>query len=408
MASRSSRIVLVIVVVVGVLAGAAFYRSYQRSVRVVRAVRVERQDLHTGVVTNGKAEPISFREVRAELEGEVSELGVQHGDAVRQDQKLLALGAGQVTSELEQARAELAEAESTLRLLQQGGTAAQVDELRAQLDAARRERDQAAEQVQQNERLAEHGAIARVELEQSRLRLTKAEADLALLQEKWNKRSDPNEVARAEAHVAAARAALALAESRRRASTIVSPLGGTVYSIAVRVGDHVNRGDLLARVGELDRIRVRVFVDEPDLGRLRQSQPVLITWDGLPGREWTGEVERMPVAVTELGSRTVGEVVCTVDNPGHELLPNTNLNVEIITERKSSVLTVPRAAALGSGADRYVFLMRNGALVRQGIQTGILSPTHAEVTQGLNEGDEVAIPGEAVLQEGMRVRAEGS
>ena len=116
----------------------------------------------------------------------------------------------------------------------------------------------------------------------------------------------------------------------------------------------------------------------------------------------------MPVAVTELGSRTVGEVVCTVDNPGHELLPNTNLNVEIVTERKSSVLTVPRAAALGSGADRYVFLVRNGALVRQGIQTGILSPTHAEVTQGLNEGDEVAIPGEEALRQGMRIRAEGS
>jgi HlyD family secretion protein len=408
MGSRSSRIVLAIFLVVGVLAGAAFYRSYQRSIRIVRVVQVSQQDLHTGVVTNGKAEPISFREVHAELEGEVSELAVQQGDVVKQGQKLIALGPGQVTSELEQARAELAEAESTLRLLQQGGTAAQVDELRAQRDAALRERDQAAKQVQQDERLAEHGAIARVELEQSRLRLTKAEADLALLQEKWDKRSDPNEVARAEARVAAARAALALAESRRRASTIVSPQGGMVYTLAVRVGDHVNRGDLLARVGELDRIRVRVFVDEPDLGRIRQSQPVLITWDGLPGREWAGEVERMPVAVTELGSRMVGEVVCTVDNPGHELLPNTNLNVEIVTERKSGVLAVPRSAALGSGADRYVFLVRNGALLRQAIQTGILSPTLAEVTQGVTAGDSVAIPGEETLQEGMRVRAEGS
>ncbi len=406
MASRSSRIVLAIVVVVGVLAGAAFYRSYQRSIRVVRVVKVKRQELHTGVVTNGKAEPISFREVHAELESAVTELDVQQGDVVRQGQKILALGPGQVTSELEQARAELAEAESTLRLLQQGGTAAQVDELRAQLDAARRERDQAAEQVQQNDRLAQHGAIARVELQQSRLRLTKAEADLALLQEKWDKRSDPNEVARAQAREAATRSALALAESRRQASTIVSPLGGTVYFVAVRVGDHVNRGDLLARVGELDRIRVRVFVDEPDLGRIRQSQPVRITWDGLPGREWVGDVERLPAAVTELGTRTVGEVVCTVDNPDHELLPNTNLNVEIITERKSGVLTVPREALLGSEADRYAFLVRNDALVRQAVKTGILSPTQAEVAQGLSEGDEVAISGDEVLQEGMRVRAE--
>jgi HlyD family secretion protein len=82
--------------------------------------------------------------------------------------------------------------------------------------------------------------------------------------------------------------------------------------------------------------------------------------------------------------------------------------VEIVTERKSGVLAVPRSAALGSGADRYVFLVRNGALLRQAIQTGILSPTLAEVTQGVTAGDSVAIPGEETLQEGMRVRAEGS
>jgi HlyD family secretion protein len=155
---------------------------------------------------------------------------------------------------------------------------------------------------------------------------------------------------------------------------------------------------LLARVGELDRTRVRLFVDEPDLGRIRQGQPVVITWDGLPGREWTGEVERMPAAVIELGSRTVGEVVCTVDNPGGELLPGTNLNVEIVTERKSDVLTVPRAAVLGSVTDRYVFLVRNDELVRQSVQIGILSPTHAEITEGLNEGDDVVIPGEEPLE----------
>ena len=406
MASRTARIAWITLAVVAVLGGVLAYRSAERSVQVIRTVAVERQDIHEGVVTNGKAEPILYREVRAELEGEVTELPARQGDRVRQGQKLAGLGQRQAQSELEQARAELADAEEAVRLLRQGGTAAQLSELKAQLENARRERDQAAKLAAENARLVEKGAIARVELEQSRVRLAKAESDVALLEEKSQRPYDPEEMKRAEARVQAARAALNLAESRSRATTVFAPIEGVIYSLAVRMGDHVNRGDLLVRIGEVDRIRVRVFVDEPDLGRVTAGQPVLITWDGLPGRQWQGEVERLPAEVTELGSRTVGEVDCTVENPAGELLPNMNLNVEIVTRSKNAVLVLPREAVVGEDSARAIYRVREGVLVRQPVQTGILSPTRAEILDGLQEGEEVALTGDVVLQDGMRVRIE--
>ena len=406
MASRTARIAWITLAVVAVLGGVLAYRSAERSVQVIRTAAVERQDIHEGVVTNGKAEPILYREVRAELEGEVTELPARQGDRVRQGQKLAGLGQRQAQSELELARAELADAEEAVRLLRQGGTAAQLSELKAQLGNARRERDQVAKLAAENARLVEKGAIARVELEQSRVRLAKAESDVALLEEKSQRPYDPEEMKRAEARVQAARATLNLAESRSRATTVFAPIEGVIYSLAVRMGDHVNRGDLLARIGEVDRIRVRVFVDEPDLGRVTAGQPVLITWDGLPGRQWQGEVERLPAEVTELGSRTVGEVDCTVENPAGELLPNMNLNVEIVTRSKSAVLVLPREAVVGEDSARAIYRVREGVLVRQPVQTGILSPTRAEILDGLQEGEEVALTGDVVLQDGMRVRIE--
>jgi len=406
MASRTARIAWITLAVVAVLGGVLAYRSAERSVQVIRTAAVERQDIHEGVVTNGKAEPILYREVRAELEGEVTELPARQGDRVRQGQKLAGLGQRQAQSELELARAELADAEEAVRLLRQGGTAAQLSELKAQLGNARRERDQVAKLAAENARLVEKGAIARVELEQSRVRLAKAESDVALLEEKSQAPFDPEEMKRAEARVQAARATLNLAESRSRATTVLAPIEGVVYSLAVRMGDHVNRGDLLARIGEVDRIRVRVFVDEPDLGRVTAGQPVLITWDGLPGRQWQGEVERLPAEVTELGSRTVGEVDCTVENPAGELLPNMNLNVEIVTRSKNAVLVLPREAVVGEDSARAIYRVREGVLVRQPVQTGILSPTRAEILDGLQEGEEVALTGDVVLQDGMRVRIE--
>jgi HlyD family secretion protein len=380
------------------------FRSEQRSIQPVRTAKVERQDIHEGVVTNGKAEPISYREVRAEVEGEVASLAVHEGDRVAEGKALLELGPGQMASELEQARADLAAAEEAASLLQQGGTTAQVAELKSQLDNARRERDLASNEVQSNERLVEKGAVARIELDQSRARLAKAQSDLAALEAKSKQHFDPEEMKRAQARVAAARAAETLAESRQRSTHVTAPLSGTVYSLAVHAGDHVNRGDVLARVGDLSRIRVRVFVDEPDLGRVADSQPVLITWDGLPGKQWKGQVERLPSEVKELGTRTVGEVACTVDNPDGQLLPNTNLNVEIVTASKSGVLGLPREAVIGDDSKRFVYVVRNGALARQDVKTGILSATRAEIVQGLQAGDEVALASDVTLADGMKVR----
>ncbi|MBI4479306.1 MAG: efflux RND transporter periplasmic adaptor subunit [Acidobacteria bacterium] len=407
MASRTGRILWVTIALVVVLGAALAYRTEQRSIQVVRTAKVERQDIHASVVTNGKSEPIVYREVRAEVEGEVTALPIREGDQVRQGQKLVELSQRQIQSELEQARAELADAEEAARLLRQGGTTVQLNELKAQLENARRERDQAAKLAAENARLVEKGAVARLDLEQSRARLAKTESDVAVLEQKLRQPYDPEEMKRAEARREAAQAALRLAEFHSRATTVAAPFDGVVYSIPIRNRDHVNRGDVLARVGELDRVRVRVFVDEPDLGRVAAAQPVLITWDGLPGRQWKGAVERLPTEVKELGSRTVGEVDCTVENPSGELLPNMNLNVEIVTESKTGILALPREAVIGDDSARFVYRVRNGVLARQAVKTGILSPTRAEILEGLQPGDEVALTGDVALQEGMRVRVNG-
>ena len=404
------RISLWLLLALLVIAGVFFLQYRRRSTVEVRAAKVERQSIHSSVVTNGKAEPLSYQEVRSEVEGEVVRVLVQDGETVRRGQTLLELNQRQVLSGLEQARSELAEAQNALQFLQRGGTENEVRELRAQGEVAKRERDQAAADVARNERLLEKGAVARMELEQSRARLAKAEADFFVLDQKLNHPYSPEELGRAQARVRAAQAAVDLGESRLRAAAVVSPLDGVVYSRPVRAGDYVRSGDLLASVGELGQMRVRVYVDEPDLGRVARGQAVLVHWDGLPEREWKGQVERLPSEIKELDSRRVGEVICTLDNPGSELLPNMNLNAEIITESKENVLTVPREAVLGSDTNRYVYLIREGVLMRQPVQGGLLNPTRIEIREGLQEGEEVALGGEEPLREGTRVRtsSEGS
>ena len=101
---------------------------------------------------------------------------------------------------------------------------------------------------------------------------------------------------------------LARAEDGSRKSVVRAPIAGTVYQFDLKPGAYLNAGDLVASIGQLDRVRVKVFVDEPDLGRVKRGMPVGITWDAMPGRQWKGVVDKTPTQIVALGTRQVGEV----------------------------------------------------------------------------------------------------
>ena len=67
------------------------------------------------------------------------------------------------------------------------------------------------------------------------------------------------------------------ARERNQAAQVRAPISGVVYSREARSGSYVNPGDLIANIGRLERLRVRVYVDEPELGRVMEGQPVTIT-----------------------------------------------------------------------------------------------------------------------------------
>jgi len=156
----------------------------------------------------------------------------------------------------------------------------------------------------------------------------------------------------------------------------------------------------------LSQLQVRAFVDEPEIGRLAPSEPVTITWDALPGRSWKGSLTRIPTTVTMRGTRSVGEITCTISNPDMKLLPNVNVNVSVITAMHDNVLTVPREAIRQDDGQRYVFEVVNGVLRRRDVTTALSSATRIEVSKGLNDNALVALASMSAhgLKDGMGVR----
>jgi HlyD family secretion protein len=167
-------------------------------------------------------------------------------------------------------------------------------------------------------------------------------------------------------------------------------------------------GDLLAEMADLHKVRVRAFIDEPEMGALEPDEVVKITWDALPNRVWDGRTEIIPKQVVARGSRSVGELLCSVQNDKLELLPNTNVNVRINSKERLNVLGITRGAVDTENSQRYVFVVKDGVgptrLEKRLIQVGIADPANYEVISGLQEGEVVALPGDVDFHDRMRVK----
>lgn len=378
----------------------------RRGVVPVRAEKVLRQAITSSISTNGKVEPVQNFEAHAAAPTTVKRVLVREGDRVKTGQLLIQLDDADARAQASKALADLRAAEANLHAVQSGGTQEEVLTVRSDLVKAEAERDAAQRNLQAVQRLQQSGAASPGEVEAARNRLQKAEADLQLLKSKQTGRYSHAEIEKVQASAEEARTAYAAAQEVLRNTHIVAPFPGTVYQLRVKAGSYVSAGDLLVQMADLDKIQVRAFVDEPDIGKLAKGENVDITWDAVPGRAWQGTLTRIPSAVTTVGTRSVGELTCEIPNPDHKLLPNVNVNVSIVTNKRDNALTVSREAVHDFDGRRVIYEIENGKIRARDVQTGASSLTRVEILSGISEGTQIALGATNAqpLHNGMEVK----
>ena len=372
----------------------------------VRTTTVERGPIRSLISTNGKAEPIQNFEAHAPAPTTVKHLLVKEGDHVRRGQLLLQLDDADLRSQAARAQAQMKAAQANQADVSTGGTREEILTLEAQLTKARNEREAARRNLDAFRRLKKEGAASAGEVKQAEDALQRVQADTNLLEKKKKDRYSQPEVAKVQAQGAEAQAAYEAAEDALAKSSVRAPFDGIVYAIPVKQGAYVQTGDLLLQEGDLSRILVRTFVDEPDIGRLATGQKIEVTWDALPGRIWKGAVSTVPSTVKLRGARNVGEVTCTLDNHDLRLLPNVNVGVTVITAEHSGVLTLLREAVHIDDTRPYVYEVADGTLKRRGIEVSLQNLTQVEITSGLPEHSVVALSAvdSKPLTDGARVK----
>jgi HlyD family secretion protein len=383
--------------------GGAWLATRKAAPPEIPVERARRETLVSLLNTNGKVEPWEWQQVTAAREGRIARVFVTQGQAVKAGSPLVQVETPSGESDVSTAQANLAQMQAELSQVQQGGKAADLAEVDAGIAKAELERESALREVASLERLLGQKAATRDELEAARDRLKRSAAELAGLRNKRIALAPVQERATAEARVKEAQAALALAKTRIEEATIRAPRAGIVYELPVHAGAWINAGDPVARVGTLDRMKVLVYVDEPDLGKVKMGLPVTLTWDALPGREWAGSIGALPSQVIQLGSRQVGEVTVQVQSPQRDLPPGANIDARLKAQVVEGALTISKGSLRRENGTFGAFVLEGARLAWRKLEVGVSSESRAEIRSGLREGEAVVLPTDRPLSSGLEI-----
>ena len=381
--------VLIVVIVLAV-----YLLTGERKTPTFITVQASRQEIRMMVSTNGVIEPVDRSEVYAPINGRVKFVPVQEGEEVAVGSVLIELESDQIRAALSEANTALLEARRQEKIILSGPPKDEIAALDAAISETSLLLEQVEKDIQEEEALFARGAVARVAVDalrkqrdQLQLRMGgQARQKLELLarysheEKQWE-----NDKVRELADQAQ------FLEQQRLLETVTSPISGRVYSLEVQPGAYVERGQLLAKINQPGKIRLRAYVDEPDLGRVSQGQLVEVTWDGLPERKWMGVVERPAEQAVAMNNRTVGYVICSIEDNPEELIPNLNVKVEITTARKPDAIVVPRSAVFRLDGVRTVRIFDGKTAFTKPVVSGIVTTETIEILEGVFEGDEVVV-----------------
>ncbi len=386
--SKKWKIVLGIVIAVGlavVLMGSL--RNKDRNLPKVTTAKVEKVDLLSKVTANGKIQARLKVDLSALVMGQIVNLAVKEGDKVAKGQLLLQID-----------KAQLAAAAL--------GSEASLAAMRNDLAAAKATAEQARFDYERAKQNFDAKILSEADFQKAKSALDTARANLAATEERMRQ----------------AGATLAGSRDSLSKTTVTAPIAGIVTALPVKEGEVTvigtmnNPGTQLLTVSDMSEVEAVMMVDETSVPQVKVGQTANLIIDAYPGKKFKG-------VITEVGSSPIPKndpdllslvanseainfkVKIRVQDPPPTVRPGFSVTAEIVTGRNEGATAIPiqalvvrdvpkkdKKAASSSGrpdTEEGVYLIKNGKLEFQKVETGLAGELMIEVKKGPAVGQEI-------------------
>lgn len=388
---KSNKILKILVIVVIILLVFAVIGKkagwFGKGVTVKVAVeKAEKRSIVETITANGKIQPETEVKISPEVSGEIVELTVKEGDQVQKGQLLLRI-------------------KPDIYLSQRDRSTAAISSARARLAQAEAQFLQAELNFNRTKQLYEEQTVSKSEFEQAQANYQVAKS----------------EVDAAKFSVVSSEASLKEANENLIKTSIYAPMTGTVSMLLVELGERVvgtgmMTGTELMRVADLSRMESQVEVNENDIVRVTLGDTAVISVDAYPDHKFKGVVTEIANSAKTTG--TSADQVTNFDvkilvlpssyqgldkeNAENPLRPGMSATVEIQTESKSGIVTVPiQSVTTRVDTTKYVvtpskedvrtivFITDGERALAKDVKTGIQDNSYIEILSGVAEGDRV-------------------
>jgi HlyD family secretion protein len=300
------------------------------------------------IAAPGRVEPISEEiKVGTEISGKLKEILVEEGDRVQAGQVIAVLENSDYRARVASAEARLRQAEAELRRILNGARHQERLQAQAGVEEAEAVLENARIEMKRRQSLYRDGFISREEVDRSEreYQVAKARYEASLQHQALiNAAAREEDRSKAQADVALARAQLDEARARLEKTMIRSPLTGVVLRKYLKTGESVISDAPhmpIITVADTTILRVRVDVDETDVGKIRIGQRAYVTADAYAGKKFFGRVVRIGQILGKKNIRTdepservdtkILETLVELD-PGTELPLGLRVNTFILAD----------------------------------------------------------------------------
>ncbi|MCF0218193.1 MAG: efflux RND transporter periplasmic adaptor subunit [Muribaculaceae bacterium] len=331
-------------------------------------------NLQNSITATGTIEPVTSVTVGTQVSGIVSKLYVDYNSEVKKGQVIAELDRTNLESELNNARANLSSAQSSLNY--------------------------ETSNYGRYKTLFDKGLVSANDYENAKLSYEKARQSVTQAREQVQK-----------------------AQTNLGYATITSPIDGVVLSKAVEEGQTVaasfNTPELFTIAQDLTDMRVIANIDEADIGSVREGQRASFTVDAYPNDVFDGQVTQVRQEATTTNNVVTYEVVISAPNRDLKLKPGLTANITVYTQELSDVLCVPSKAlrllptqeVIGKrklvdceGKNKVWTLTDNSNTVKAiPVKIGMNDGVNTEILSGLKDGQKVITE----IKEKMQMEAPG-
>jgi HlyD family secretion protein len=349
-------------------------------------VPVESSVVRNGLITEevmgtGTLEAHVHTMISPKITGRLAQVLVDQGDKVVKGQTLLTMDDEDLRQQVDIAKADLAAAQAS------------AEKAVSQITSSEAKEKQTKSSFARQSKLAPSGAVSMDSLEKTQREMEVAQAELSQAQ---------SAKIEAEKLVAKAEASLLYAQAQLAYTVVCAPFDGLIVKRYHDPGDIVVPGNMVLEIISLDELWISAWVDETMLDKLKVGQISRIVFRSDPKTELPGKVVRISPQVDTETREVLVDVA--VDRLPQSWAVGQRAEVYIETGRKENAVVIPQRVVVWRQGQPGVYVIENGRAYWRKISLGIEGKDKVEVTEGLQPGQVVLIPGPKLPSDGRAVK----